>query len=725
MARLRLCAPARICCFAFASPLLISLSLSSSPSDSLFFISLPFLLFSLRHFHGSASYHPFTNAPSPPGGPRPNLLPPESPSFPGPWDAASAFAAILELSMIPSSLDPDAKKVDPRTLMTVFLQYARVRHAVDLAESTFYSVALGGAISLGGDLDARSAQLMQACSLVGGRDPEPVAEGGGGLGAIGAGGGPLAAPPSASLSAPSTSASPAAATSHPTSILEAAARAAGPWPLGRPLPGFPPVVQPGVASGMAGPHPFALCPVCCGRSHDPHYRVSMIADGCHLGQLGGTALASRCGAPSIRTFAADAHDRSEKEALSAAPPPEEPHCHDDCTVRYPCVQGAPSRPDGPPRIQVVISSACLHGGAAFNGTVASYLYENFRDYRRIFADFGRVLPLNIEAFNLDIVCHFWNGFLQKFPPGLAPDMRGVVPPFHSEGHVRKCKAKFGSQAQLGLGRECVEHEEQWREIQLRIGHSLKYMSTDRFIDLLQLCMFQMALEKRVDIFDLLVVRNARMVKLDGILSARKAQLLSDAVTYLRSEAPPPGAGAGAGEGGGALDVWAVAALLNNLADDLTACDLVGGPNPASLVLSKIQRFCLARLVYEVAAAAQRSTGAEALFGGDRSQAAIDKATREYSQATLSVNSDISVRVIAGSDRTWASASLAELLADPDFSLFATEAVRLRVVEIEVSIQRLACEYAFLNSQIQEAKLTPDQASHSGGECGRRALHVKL
>ena len=634
--------------------------------------------------------------------------------------------------MGPSSLKPDAMKVDPRTLTTVLMQYTRAKHAIDLANATFYSVSLGGAISRGKDLDERAAQLMRACSIAGGRDLEPVSAGGraegGDPGAAASAADLQPGPPAASTSFPSSSSaaprpSPIA---HFISRQEALVRAAALSPLGLDG-GFSPVVRVAVPFGRETPHPLSLCSVCCFNPDDPAYKVSLISDGCVLGQLPGAARASRCGEPSIRTFVDNAHERSKAEALSGVPPPPEAPCLDDCALQYRCIQGQPSLPGGPgpSSIQTVISAACLHGIPALNGTIAGYLHENYRYYYRIFADFARALPLDVEAFYLDIICQLWKPFLQRFPLDLVPEMKRAVPPFHAQGHNERCKALYGAFAQPGLGRECTEHEEQWREIRLRVGHLLKYMSTDRFIDLLQLCMFQIASEKRVDIFNLLVTRQARMMKLDATFSDRKAQLLSEVVSSLHRAPAGAGAGAGAGLGAGAgvasscdsqadaggVHVVKAIATLDELAAELTARDVAKRLPQVAADPSNLERWCLAVLVHDVAKGAERSAAADALFGHDRSQIAVQKAKAELAKLNGLVILELSSRRIAGStdpSRTWLVATLLELKRDAAFVQLASGAVKQKMLGIEFTIQRFSCEYSFLHSQLQKDTLTSEE-----------------
>ena len=256
--------------------------------------------------------------------------------------------------MGPSSLDVDAKKVDVRTLFTVWIQYMRAKHAIDVAEVSLYSIAYGIGVSAGEELDALERELRLECARISGcavEEAVPVAAGGSTAGpsapqpgSSGSGPGGL---PAADAAADATAADPRAG---PSLREAAAARASGPWPPGAPgaSGGFSQDVRFGVPVGRPLADPCAQCSVCAASADDPDYKVSSTGDGCvALKQLKGTARSSKLDPHCIHTFIGAVSDRCEADALSGRPLPPEPPCLMGCSTRYSSVVAAPRPPPLP------------------------------------------------------------------------------------------------------------------------------------------------------------------------------------------------------------------------------------------------------------------------------------------------------------------------------------------------------------------------------------------
>ena len=487
-----------------------------------------------------------------------------------PFCSFEGFAAVLELAMGPSSLEVDAKKVDDRTLFTVWIQYMRARHPIDLAEPNLYSIAHGIGVSYGGELDRLAEELRVEWAGVGGY--VPVAGAGA---AVAAAAGPVHPQPLPEAN-PGPAVASSASASPPASVTRrqaAAARAAGPWPLNlNGGPGFSSIVRVGVPNNRPSADPCLLCPICVARDHDKDYKISLSADGSiPTKQLLGTASTSRRDVPCIRTFIDVASASSEDEALSEKPTPPEPPSRETCTTRYSSAVSAPGPPSSgaggtqAPTIQVIIAAGCLHGISIMNGIVAGLSPENYWYYYRIFSGACGFSPLQIETLWGDMFCQLGPQLLKRsLHPAFPGSVKFKVPPFHAEGHTPACFVSNSAQMNKGGGWETTEWEEEWAAFQLRVGRSLPYMSSDRWKDVTQLCFFQMASEKRCSIFELLASRQRRMLKQDEYLSSRIALLLSEAMSLLESHdrlAGAVGVGAGAPQdaipGRPAMRTWAL------------------------------------------------------------------------------------------------------------------------------------------------------------------------
>ena len=659
--------------------------------------------------------------------------------------ALPGFAAILELSMGPSSLEVGAKRVDPRTLLTVWLQYMRARHSIDLAEPSLYSIAHGFAVSFGADRDALAEQLRREWAVVGGYVPAAGAgaQSGGAGAASSAGPAPLHPQSTASPEVAASALAPAAPASSSRSLrLDAATRAAGSWPL-YVEGGFSSVAQVGVPDNRPSVDPHLLCPVCVARAHDPEYKVSTTTDGSiPVKQLRGTASTSRSDQACIRTFIGVANASSEAEALSGKAPAPEPPSRDSCTTRYSSTVSAPvisrAGAGGSPNIEVIIGAVCLHGICLQDGIVAGLMPENYRYYFRIFSGACSFSPLQIETLYADMMCQMGPPLVKRSNhPKFAEQFARKVPPFHAGGHVRKCFVSNSTQMHEGGGCDTKELEEEWADLQLRIGRTLPYMSSDRWKDVVQLCFSQMATEKRHGLFELLVSGMRRMLMQDDSLSAQRAMLLSETMALLAAREGAEGArrgpgGAGAGAGApvdvapGPLERSECAlTLLKEQAAALTAREMAGH-QPASSVRDKLRVWALSVIVYSVAKEAALTEAAEMLFGqgGGRNTAAIEKAKKDWSTASHQANTELIRHTVTGG-KPWLEANLVELKGSAHFRELAAQGAEEKVASIEADIYSLVSEYGHVNSQLQSSKLTSDEVRAGVWLRGSGGVHVLL
>ena len=385
---------------------------------------------------------------------------------------------------------------------------------------------------------------------------------------------------------------------------------------------------------------------------------------------------------------------------------------------------------------MVIASGCLHGVLNLNGAIAGLEAEHYEYYFKLFGAFMHFSPRQIETLTLDMICQLGPSFqkLSKHPK-FTEMFSMAVGAFHARGHDSKCFAANSAQMLVGGGWETREFEEEWEEVQSRVGNSLPYMSSDRYKDMLQLCIFEMNSEKRCGIFELLVSRWKHVRALDYTLSLKQSQLQAEAVELLQvgnSEGPLALVeGAGAGAGAGAVNATALEklvralALLNEQAEALTVRDLNGHRMPTAAADSdsssdKLHRWVIAMLECRVAQTAVMSDEAVMLFGqggGGRNTSAISKASAAWSSATHLASAQLADRrlelgdAMTGTSKTWLQATYEELRREPRFKEIAVGAIKEKVVVFEADIYSSVSEYSYVNSEIQNKKLKPEEVNN--------------